>query len=236
MRFRVACILAFACFGAGSAMAAKLDGAACDALKAERARLETDALKSDMAKGPEWAKTNLAPERLKEIEQLIGIQEGIAFRCPVPKPVPQPGNVAKAGEDTKNASGKNRDIGEGGADGDKEPAQLLKKQPASAEKPAGKDPKASKADKPVGQAAVAPPKDSASAKGEKPSATAKKSNSTGQKPSTPSQKQKAKVSDAYVPPPPAIGGGYASGEPVPSPEPDPVDPPPAATANPTLSP
>ena len=75
---------------AGSADAAKLDEPACTGLKAERARLATDAIKSDMAKGPQWGKENLSSERLKEIEQLIGIEENIAFRCPVPKPPPVP--------------------------------------------------------------------------------------------------------------------------------------------------
>ncbi len=241
MRLSVARILAFACFGsaylsAGSALAAKLDDVACDALKAERARLATDALLSDMTKGPEWAKTNLTTDRLKEIEQLIGIEEGIAFRCPVPKPVPQPGNVAKAGEGKKNAGSKNQDDSLDATDGDKEPAQLLKKQPGSAEKPASKDAKSSTAKKPVGQAAVTPPKDQATSKGEKPAEPAKKPSGTGQKQNSPSQKQKAKVSDAYVPPPPPIGSGYASGDTIASPEPEPVDPPPPAATDPSLSP
>ena len=81
----VAAVWACGCFTSGMAHAAKLDDAACDALKVERARLDTDAIKSDMAKGPQWAKDNLTPERLKEIEQLIGLQESIAFRCTLPK-------------------------------------------------------------------------------------------------------------------------------------------------------
>lgn len=91
------------CIAGGSlaARAAKLDDTACDTLKVERARLDTDAIKSDMAKGPQWAKDNLTPERLKEIEQLIGLQESIAFRCPRPKPVPAPASVAKAGDGAK---------------------------------------------------------------------------------------------------------------------------------------
>lgn len=89
------------CFTSGVAHAAKLDDAACVALKVERARLETDAIKSDMGKGPQWAKDNLTPERLKEIEQLIGLQESIAFRCKLPKPLPAPASVAKAVEGAK---------------------------------------------------------------------------------------------------------------------------------------
>ena len=97
----VAAVWACGCFTSGMAHAAKLDDAACDALKVERARLESDAIKSDMAKGPQWAKDNLTPERLKEIEQLIGLQESIAFRCTLPKAVPAPASIAKAGDGTK---------------------------------------------------------------------------------------------------------------------------------------
>lgn len=88
--------LACACLCSSPAAASRLDDAACDALKAERARIETDALKSDMQKGPAWAKDNVSPERLKEIEQVIGLDESIAFRCQQPKSVAVPVHAAKA--------------------------------------------------------------------------------------------------------------------------------------------
>ena len=37
---------------------------------------------------PEWARANLAPDRLKRIERLLEVEEGLAFRCPQPRPAP----------------------------------------------------------------------------------------------------------------------------------------------------
>ena len=76
--------------GAGSAAAAQLDKVACEALKTEEATLVTAGIKTDMDKGPEWAKTNLAPDRLQQVARYIELEEQISFRCrvlavPVPK-------------------------------------------------------------------------------------------------------------------------------------------------------
>ena len=234
----LAVFIALACGLSGPARAAKLDGVTCDALKAERARLETEAIKSDMVKGPQWAKDNMSSERLKEIEQLIGLQESIAFRCPLPKPPPPPpGSVAKVGDTGKIKAASKKpddslpDDSLNGADGDKAPARILKKLPTGANSP-------------VGQAAVEPPSAKLpSSKSEKPAASAKKSSGAGQKPNksgqkqnASGQKQKAKVSDAFVAPPPAIGGGFGSGAAVTEPKTEPAEPQPATETAPALSP
>ena len=66
---------------APAALAAPLDPEACAALKTEHRDLVAAGAKSDMTRGPEWAKANLAPERLGKIERLIAVEEQLSFRC-----------------------------------------------------------------------------------------------------------------------------------------------------------
>lgn len=70
------------------AVADMLDEPACNALKSEQQRLAADGLKTDMLRGPEWAKTNLSAARFEQIKHLIDVEEQIAFRCPLP-PAPK---------------------------------------------------------------------------------------------------------------------------------------------------
>ncbi len=66
----------------GPARAAPLDDAACVSLSVERDGLIAQGVKDDMAKGPEWAKANLAEPRMKAIAHLIELEEQLSFRCP----------------------------------------------------------------------------------------------------------------------------------------------------------
>lgn len=66
---------------AGPAASAPLDPQACKDLNTERDAMVGAGLKSDMDRGPEWAKANLAPDRLKQIERLISVEEQLSFRC-----------------------------------------------------------------------------------------------------------------------------------------------------------
>ena len=175
--------------GSRVAHAAKLDDAACSALKVEWARLETDAIKSDMAKGPQWAKDNLTPERLKEIEQLIGLQESVAFRCTLPRPLPAPARLATAGEVAKQDASIAPGVGE--------PAPVLTPLPGTSPEPAVKPAKKST----VTKKALAPAK---------PAAKAERAPSTK---STSTKKYKPKVSDVYVPPAKNPGLGFSANTP-----------------------
>ena len=67
----------------GQALGEPLDKAACDALRTEQAGLVAAGLKTDIEKGVEWAKSNLQPDRLKQIQHYIEVEEGLAFRCRV---------------------------------------------------------------------------------------------------------------------------------------------------------
>jgi hypothetical protein len=65
----------------GVAEAAPLDEAACNGIKTERDGLIAKGLETDLAKGAEWGKVNLPPDRLKEIARLIDLNEQLTFRC-----------------------------------------------------------------------------------------------------------------------------------------------------------
>lgn len=53
----------------------------CKALQADKADAVQQGLARDIARGPEWAKTNLGADRLREILRLIEIEELLTFRC-----------------------------------------------------------------------------------------------------------------------------------------------------------
>lgn len=66
---------------APAAWAAPLEPEECKTLSSEYDSLVEAGAKSDMAKGVEWAKANLAPERLSRIARLITVEEKLSFRC-----------------------------------------------------------------------------------------------------------------------------------------------------------
>ncbi|MGQ0673054.1 MAG: hypothetical protein ACT4N2_09285 [Hyphomicrobium sp.] len=65
------------------ASATRLGKEACDALRTEETGLVTAGVKTEMEKGPDWAKSNLAPDRLQQIARLIEVEEQLSFRCKV---------------------------------------------------------------------------------------------------------------------------------------------------------
>jgi Meckel syndrome type 1 protein len=67
--------------GCGTLAAASLDQEACQRLKTELMQLELAGARSNMAKGPEWAKGNLSADKLGEIKRLLEVDEQILFRC-----------------------------------------------------------------------------------------------------------------------------------------------------------
>lgn len=92
----VLCAAANLLLAASSVRAEPLDEPACNRLKNEQARLASEGLKTDMLRGPAWAKANLPQAKLDEIKQLMDIEEQLAFRCPLPKPPPSPTTTAAA--------------------------------------------------------------------------------------------------------------------------------------------
>jgi hypothetical protein len=65
----------------GGSHAASLDKETCDKLKGEQTELEGTGARANMVKGPEWAKANLAPDKLGQIKRLIEVEELLLFRC-----------------------------------------------------------------------------------------------------------------------------------------------------------
>jgi hypothetical protein len=84
---------AIACLASGLALAfttasvaTPLEKEVCSAFKEEHGQLVGAGVKANMERGPEWAKTNLSPDQIKQIERLINVEEQLAFRCPQPQP------------------------------------------------------------------------------------------------------------------------------------------------------
>ena len=66
----------------GGALAApKLDKETCEQLKGEQAKFMASGIVEDIQKGPEWGKGNLTPERIREIEHFIMLDEQLKFGC-----------------------------------------------------------------------------------------------------------------------------------------------------------
>lgn len=61
--------------------ATPLDKDGCTKLKVEQSQLEQGGTRGSMGRGPEWAKANLAPEKLDQIRRLIEVDEQLLFRC-----------------------------------------------------------------------------------------------------------------------------------------------------------
>jgi hypothetical protein len=103
MRINPAHLLAAALLAASPAAAAPLEPQACTSLKSEYQTLVSAGAKSDMNKGPQWAKANLQAERLAAIERLMTVEEQLSFRCgelltarPALKELPKPTQVLNA--------------------------------------------------------------------------------------------------------------------------------------------
>lgn len=76
-------LLAALAFAYADVRAEQLDAATCGQLKGELVRMEQNGARGNMAKGPEWAKANLPPDKLDQIRRLIELDEQLLFRCSV---------------------------------------------------------------------------------------------------------------------------------------------------------
>ncbi|MDX2203882.1 MAG: hypothetical protein NW223_14110 [Hyphomicrobiaceae bacterium] len=106
--------LLLACSAIG-VRAAALDPESCAKLKASLEELERAGARDNMAKGPDWAKANLPPDRLAEVRRLIETDEQLLFRCPgrhlvnlplEPDPPPPPPPAEKADGEPKAETAK----------------------------------------------------------------------------------------------------------------------------------
>ena len=75
--------------------AVPLEIEACDKLVKEEADLERAGARTNLAKGPQWAKANLPQDKIEQIRRLIEVDEQVAFRCLKTKPLPAGSLVAQ---------------------------------------------------------------------------------------------------------------------------------------------
>lgn len=78
-------LVALAAVACGTANAAPLDPPACEQLRQEINTIERTGARINFAKGAAWAKANLKPDQLQQIEKLIDTEQQFLFRCPQPK-------------------------------------------------------------------------------------------------------------------------------------------------------
>ncbi|HEU0158795.1 MAG TPA: hypothetical protein VFR00_05765 [Hyphomicrobiaceae bacterium] len=166
--------------GAGAAAAATLDQEACARLKTELLQLELAGTRNNMGKGPDWAKGNLSADKLLQIKRLLDVEEQLLFRCQGKPLVVLPEGVeAEPPQPADRAKEGALPTKAGEAKAAKEPQPPGK---AQAKQPASKGPAAKAPSAPAAGAEKAP---SAAAAGQP----------------RPKPKAKAKVDDAYRPPP-----------------------------------
>ena len=177
--------------------AAPLDKDDCARLKTEQSQLEQAGTRGGMGRGPEWAKANLAPDKLEQIRRLIEVDEQLLFRCQGKPLVNLPKDPDPAAREPD------------GKDVPKTPVAKAVKAPG-AEKAATPVKKAA-APKPE-QSAKAVPKEAAAPKKDQAAAPPKKEGTDGQ--TAPAKAAKAKpkpkandawsnpLADFLAPPPP----------------------------------
>ena len=188
------------------ASAEMLDEPACNHLKNEQARLAAEGLKTDILRGPEWAKSNLPQARLDQIKHLMDVEEQLQFRCPLAKPAADTA-AASAGEGpSPTKTGKKKGRTKQGEETAAKPAanddgMSAAKQPASAGEDTPKPKKKKAAAKPAATDDDTPA-DKAPASDEDAALKPKKKKAAAKKES---------ANDAYVPPPPS-GNAFVDGE------------------------
>lgn len=189
--------LAFALFDTG-VRAEPLDAATCGLLKGEQGRMEQTGVRSSMDKGPAWAKSNLAADKLDQIRRLMELDEQLLFRCSARNLVELPPDA-----DADPAAAKVDDEGKAPAapKTDAPAAPTAKSKSGTAKKNASA-PVAKAQPKEAAKAAPEAAKAAPSKKKPEPAKSAAGSTPASDKAAAAKPKPKAKVDDAYKPPPP----------------------------------
>jgi hypothetical protein len=194
------------CVAAGLAVlanghAAPLEPEVCAKLKDERVVLEQAGVRGNMAKGPQWAKANLPPDKLDQIRRLIDVESQLLFRCSGQRLIELPAGVeadpAAVVPTDEAAEGKEPSAAKADAAPDSDKKAPAEKKAAVAKTPsadkaapakAKTDADAAKAKAPAKKAPAKQAPEKASEAGAQPKAAAK-------------PKPKAKADDAFKPPP-----------------------------------
>lgn len=196
--------------GAGivPATSAQLDAPACEQLQARLDTLRGEGAAADMARGPEWARANLPPDRLQRIGALLEVEEQLNFRCGFAKARINLPTTIEGGEEEIPGPGETPTEGKKVVLPQKAPPAPKRPAVAATGPPKAPASKPSAAKTPVKkQTAVQPEESKAPAK---KAASAAKANERATKPATAGteptkgpakKKQQPKADDAYRPPP-----------------------------------
>jgi hypothetical protein len=192
---RTLLLLAVLAVALTQARAAPLDAETCTKLLNEHEQLEQAGVEADMAKGPEWAKANLIPEKLDRIRRYIEIEGQLLFRCRQKSLVILPAEVEPEDKDQDKKEGEKSATApkaSAPADKAKAPSPAAKKTPDPAKK-AAPQPAAKPAPKQTKQA----PGDEKSPAKAKAAAKQPAGAKTEQQPAATTEKrpQKAKAED-----------------------------------------
>lgn len=74
----------------------KIDADTCTQLRLEQIKFRQSGILDDMQKGPEWAKANLTPDRLREVEHYMALDEQVKFGCRDAKLSPEAEKASEA--------------------------------------------------------------------------------------------------------------------------------------------
>ena len=74
----------------------KIDADTCTQLRLEQIKFRQSGIVDDMQKGPEWAKANLTPDRLREVEHYMALDEQVKFGCRDAKLSPEAEKASEA--------------------------------------------------------------------------------------------------------------------------------------------
>lgn len=81
IRFTAVLFIAWLLPVAAHATKPKLDKDTCTQLRLEQTKSLKSGIVNDISKGPEWAKTNLSADRVREIARYIKLDEEVRFGC-----------------------------------------------------------------------------------------------------------------------------------------------------------
>jgi hypothetical protein len=189
----IAPMLAIAVVGLAPVAAAPLDAPACEQLQAQYDTLLNEGAAADMARGPEWARANLPPERLQRIGTLLEVEEQLSFRCGLAKARITLPTTAEGGEEEIPGPGEATIEGTPRTIALPQRAPPASKRPAAAAAPVPKEP-AAKAPATKPAAAKQPAKAGPPRKGPEGPQPAKKAPTKKRQP-------QADADDTYRPPP-----------------------------------
>jgi hypothetical protein len=201
----IAPMLAIAVAGVAPVSAVPLDAPACEQLQARYDTLRNEGAAADMARGPEWARANLPPERLKRIATLLEVEEQLSFRCGLAKARITLPTTVEGGEEEIPGPG------EAPVEGSPRVIALPQKAPSASKRPA-----AAAAAAPLTKAPVAP------APAKKPAATRqpvkagppqKAPEGAQPRKKAPAKRKPPQADDAYRPPPRPKANDSASAPP-----------------------